>query len=217
MAKIRQAGAWADRRHYVRSPGGVWVERVPPAPVGFIDPFDEPIADRWNVSSGVTQSGGQVIISTSGVVAGNYPAIETLNKTPMTGKRFMARVDQILPQSGGNYETYIEAGPDYSNHMGMYTHQWGFEGYLTTGGNRATIQFAYPNYAPASDVWWSLGEAGGVLRWETSPDAVTWTLMATATPTWSVAQNCHLICKCGYWGSPAPPTQVAKYGEARIV
>lgn len=218
---VRAGGAWSTRKRRVRV-NGAWVERAagtgtpPTGPtVLFTDTFTSPLTNQWTVSpNGVSISGGQLLISTSGVAAGNYPAVETTAKYKLTSGAFTAKVPTILPRTGGNYETCIETGPDYGNNAGMMVDQWAFRGYITTGGTRTDYDFTV-TYSATTHAWWRIRENTGTIYFETSPDGTTWTTQKTAPHSWSSA-SCYLICKAGYWGSTVPPAQTARWDEVTL-
>lgn len=211
--RLRVGSTWAARTRRIRT-GGSWVTRGATETVLFTDTFTRPLTDQWQVSaSGVTTSAGQLVVSTAGVVAGDYPVVETLTQFNLTGAAYAVKVAQTLPASGGNYETFIEAGATYTDRVCMFTHQWGFEGFIDTAGTRET--FALPAYNATSHAWWRIREASGRFYFETAPDGATWTSHGSLPYTWSAA-SCHLICKAGYWGATVPAVEVAKFDEATL-
>ena len=219
VARVRAAGAWSTRKRRVRV-AGAWVERAatttPSGPVTlFTDTFTAPLANQWTVSpNGVSISGGQLLISTAGVTGGQYPAVETKAKYKLTGGAFVAKVAQILPRTGGNYETFIETGPNYNNNAGIMVDQWNFRGYITTGGTRTDYDFTVA-YNTTTHAWWRIRENAGTIYFETSPNGTDWTTQKSGPHSWSSA-SCYLICKAGYWGTATPPAATAKWDEVTL-
>ena len=190
------------------------VQAGPDLTVLFADDFTGPLTEKWRVDGdGITAAGGQLTISTSGVVGSHYPTVESLVKYKLTGAAFTTDMAQTLPRSAaGNYETQIEAGLDYDNHCGLILSRWNFTGYVTTAGTRTEYQLGA--YDAVADRWWRVREAGGAIYFETSANGTVWTERGTGPRPWS-SESCYLIVKCGYWGT-APPAESILVNEAKL-
>ncbi|MET9517034.1 hypothetical protein [Streptomyces sp. NPDC002994] len=91
------------------------------------------------------------------------------------------------------------------NAMGLYLRV----GYADPGA-------LFPAYDPAAHAWLRLREDAGTLRWETSPDGLTWTVRrSAATPAWATQTDLALVIEAHRDAGPADYAEVDSLNVTR--
>lgn len=177
------------------APGTPDAAPVPPgprcgAPSLLTDDFDDnqraPEWD-WAYQSGgsvASETGGRVVVtvvSEGGASEAGYVSRHTYD---LRDGAVWLEVPQMVNLATHAY-AFLSAGPDPANQLAIVQLQGTLYFGARLGG--ADVIMAQAPYDPALHRWWRIREAGGTVRWDTSPDGVAWTERASAPAAISVS------------------------------
>jgi hypothetical protein len=223
--------AWVARRYasamrgrYVAAAMGIAIAIPFMAPVPayagttvFSDNFATKNTSLWNWGAGASVSNGQLVLACDR----NYDGqIVTPIAYDLTDSAFTAQLITPPAVGGGHTETgfiaSIHPGDIETNSIYM---QWvGGELSATwvTGGGGGTFIYYYQGFDYFPGMWLRLrhSSATGLVYWEKSSDATTWTTFASAVPQFDIT-NVWLSFECGNWEQETSGPAI--YGNVSLV
>lgn len=158
------------------------------------DDFDDGVVDPvlWSQSYGdPVEAGGRARIPcTTGFAGFRSASVYTLSWSqvalraypPAPGGAATAALSLLVLSDVGGTDAGFLIDPA-QNAMGLYLRV----GYADGGA-------LFPAYDPVAHAWLRLREDAGTLRWEASPDGVTWAVLRTAaSPAWVAQSNLSFL------------------------
>ena len=153
-------------------------------PSTYLDDFEDGIiAPEWvsiapTAGSSVAETGGRLVITTP---AGATARLESRFTVNLAGDRL--RIQVPAPPTAGT-STVLAARAVNGDELAFVARN----GMLAMRQLAGTPDETLIPYDPIAHRWWQIVEAGGQIRWETSPDATTWTMRKMiATPAFAPA------------------------------
>lgn len=136
---------------------------------------------KWVVGGDAAVSGGKLSIPPDATYTDQ---VETVDFYDLTSGELFA---EVTPTTGsGVRETYmgLHTGSFTSTRLAIGVNAGNLYGDRRISGSSTTV-FSIP-YDAVAHRWWRIRHSGGMIRWDTSPEGLTWTERASWTPTFSI-------------------------------
>ena len=152
-------------------------------PSTYVDDFtDGVIAPEWvsvaSAGSSVAETGGRLAITSA---AGGNARLESRFTVNLAGDRMRVEVP-VAPTTGTS--AVLAARAVNGDELAFVAR----DGVLAMHNSSGALDETKITYDPVAHRWWQIVEAAGQVRWETSPDATTWTpRKMIATPAFAPA------------------------------
>ena len=156
-------------------------------PSTYIDDFTAAaLGPEWLAVAGagasVATSGGQLVLATAAVSSARLESRFAVN---LADDRLRAEVPSV---PATNTDVVLAARAVNGDELAFVAR----DGVLTMRRASGAVDATTVPYDPIAHRWWQIVEAAGQVRWETSPDATTWT-QRKSTPTPAFARVVHLV------------------------
>lgn len=150
--------------------GKVVITYTTPSASSITDDFTTQDTTKWTFGGASAVSGGTLNLP----VNSSYADIINSNATfDLTGSSVYVQIAQTPNQGNGTTEAYlqiVDAGA--TNREAMIWSGGRLIQRETVAGSDTETSLAFD---PVNHAWWRIGESGGTIFWDTSPDGATWT------------------------------------------
>jgi len=183
-----------------------WTVAGNPAVDTLTDDFTTKDLTKWTWDAAASVSGGNAVIPCTGA----YSTIYSNTNYSLTGSSIMLKWAGLPTKVGdGTQEALFIA---YSGGVVQTSNYWSI--FWTAGGAGtqaiclremeagSAASDVYVNWDATAMAYWRIRESGGIIYWETSPDATTWTIRRQKAPAAGMdATTVKIGLQTGYWGT----------------
>jgi hypothetical protein len=160
-----------------------------------------------NGMANYTETGGHLVITTpSNQLQNDYAGYLSDLSYDLHNDAVFVEVLQV-PDPSGNADTYLRASADGGNDLTIIEEHGTLSFHQSINGTITSVTPSIP-YDPVQHRWWRIRETGGLSFWETSPDAMTWTVRAQENDPFDVSAMYLQLIAGTYLKEPLTGTSV---------
>lgn len=146
------------------------------------DDFSATNATKWTYSAAASISAGQLVLGNNTSYTGSISSAATWD---LTNSEIIVEIPRIASGTAGTSETFVilaNAGNPNGDNIRIQVSGANLSAFWALGGvqQAGAVTVAYN---ATSHRWWRIRHTGTNVLCQTSPDRVTWTTVATLTPT----------------------------------